>query len=143
MTFRLIFISVFLGSTLIITALIFNAKRPAQETKQPKAEFVRSTGKCAACHRKETSAVVHQFERSRHAVEGINYLDCHGNRSKRITGSQSPNILLRKTVVSVIRPNMNSFSGAVTPHLLGRQLWGHKGLLMSRLRMPKPIIKVQ
>ena len=67
MTFKSIFISIFLGSVLIITALIFNAKRPAQETEQPKAEFVRSTGKCAQCHRKETSAVVHQFERSRHA----------------------------------------------------------------------------
>lgn len=77
-TFKSIFISIIIGSSLIIAALIFNAKRPAQETEQPKAEFVRSTGKCATCHRKETSAVVHQFERSRHAAKGINCLDCHG-----------------------------------------------------------------
>ena len=77
MAFKSVFIAVFLGSALIIAALIFNARRPAHETEQPKAEFVRSTGKCAACHRKETSAVVHQFERSRHAKEGINCLDCH------------------------------------------------------------------
>ncbi len=77
-TFKSVFIAIFIGSSLIIAALIFNAKRPAQETEQPKAEFVRSTGKCATCHRKETSAVVHQFERSRHAVQGITCLDCHG-----------------------------------------------------------------
>ena len=77
MTFKSVFIAIFIGSSLIIAALIFNAKRPAQETEQPKAEFVRSTGKCATCHRKETSAVVHQFERSRHAAKGINCLDCH------------------------------------------------------------------
>ena len=76
--FKSVFIAVFLGSALIIAALIFNAKRPTQETEQPKAEFVRSTGKCATCHRKETSAVVHQFERSLHAAKGINCLDCHG-----------------------------------------------------------------
>ena len=77
-TFKSVFIAIFIGSSLIIAALIFNAKRPAQETEQPKVEFVRSTGKCATCHRKETSAVVHQFERSRHAAKGINCLDCHG-----------------------------------------------------------------
>lgn len=77
-TFKSVFIAIFIGSSLIIAALIFNAKRPAQETEQPKAEFVRSTGKCATCHRKETSAVVHQFERSLHAAKGINCLDCHG-----------------------------------------------------------------
>lgn len=77
-TFKSVFISIIIGSSLIIAALIFNAKRPAQETEQPKAEFVRSTGKCATCHRKETSAVVHQFERSLHAAKGINCLDCHG-----------------------------------------------------------------
>ena len=77
MSFKSIFISVFLGTALIVAALIFNAKRPLQETEQPKAEFVRATGKCATCHRKETSAVVHQFERSRHAKKGVNCLDCH------------------------------------------------------------------
>ena len=77
MSFKSIFISVFLGTALIVAALIFNAKRPVHETEQPKAEFVRATGKCATCHRRETSAVVHQFERSRHAEKGVNCLDCH------------------------------------------------------------------
>ena len=77
MSFRLIFIAVVLGTALIAAAMIFNAKRPAHETEQPKAEFVRATGKCATCHRRETAAVVHQFERSRHAKKGVNCLDCH------------------------------------------------------------------
>ena len=72
MTFRAIFISVVLGAILIVGGVMFNAKRPAHETEQPKAEFVRATGKCATCHRRETAAVVHQFERSRHAKRGVN-----------------------------------------------------------------------
>ena len=64
MMFKSIFISVFLGTALIVAALIFNAKRPAQETEQPKAEFVRATGKCAECHRKETSAPLQQYIKS-------------------------------------------------------------------------------
>ena len=77
MSFRSVFISVFLGTSLIVAAIILNAKRPLRDTAQPSLEFVRSTGKCAECHRKETSAVVHQFERSRHAAEGVTCLDCH------------------------------------------------------------------
>ena len=38
---------------------------------------MRATGKCATCHRRETSAVVHQFERSEHAKHGVSCLDCH------------------------------------------------------------------
>ena len=36
MTFKSVFISIFLGTCLIIAALVFNTKRPAQETAQPK-----------------------------------------------------------------------------------------------------------
>ncbi|MCZ6676937.1 MAG: multiheme c-type cytochrome [Candidatus Poribacteria bacterium] len=75
--FKSVFISVFIGTALIVAAFIINAKRPAKETAQPGAEFVRATGKCAECHRKETSAVVHQFQRSRHAAKWVNCLDCH------------------------------------------------------------------
>lgn len=77
MTFRAIFISVVVGAAFIVGAVLFNTRRPAHETEQPKAEFVRATGKCATCHRRETSAVVHQFERSRHANSGVTCLDCH------------------------------------------------------------------
>lgn len=71
------FIAVFLGTCLIVVALIFNANRPATDTNQPSPDFVRATGKCATCHRRETSAVVHQFERSEHAKHGVSCLDCH------------------------------------------------------------------
>lgn len=77
MSFKSIFISVFLGTVLIIIALIFNAKRPETDTHQPSPDFIRATGKCAACHRRETAAVVHQFERSEHAKQGLSCLDCH------------------------------------------------------------------
>ena len=60
MSFKSIFISVFLGTALIVTALIFNAKRPSTETSQPSPDFVRATGKCATCHRRETSSIIHQ-----------------------------------------------------------------------------------
>lgn len=77
MSFKSIFISVFLGSSLIVVALIFNAKRPTTETSQPSPDFVRATGKCAACHRRETAAIIHQFERSEHAKQDVTCLDCH------------------------------------------------------------------
>lgn len=77
MSFKSIFISVFLGSSLIVVALIFNAKRPPTETSQPSPDFVRATGKCAACHRRETAAIIHQFERSEHAKQDVTCLDCH------------------------------------------------------------------
>ena len=77
MSFKSVFISVFLGTSLIVVALIFNANRPTTGTSQPSPDFVRATGKCATCHRRETSAVVHQFERSEHAKHGVSCLDCH------------------------------------------------------------------
>ena len=77
MSFKSVFIAVFLGTSLIVIALIFNPNRPATDTNQPSPDFVRATGKCATCHRRETSAVVHQFERSEHAQQGVSCLDCH------------------------------------------------------------------
>lgn len=77
MSFRSIFIAVFLGTALIAAALIVNSRRPAVETEQPSAALVRATGKCAECHRRETEAMVVEYERSRHAAKGVNCLDCH------------------------------------------------------------------
>ena len=77
MSFKSIFISVLLAATLIVIVLIFNANRPEIETAQPSPDFVRATGKCATCHRRETSAIIHQFERSEHAKNGVSCLDCH------------------------------------------------------------------
>jgi hypothetical protein len=79
MSFRGVFIAVFLGTALIVSAFLINARRPRVEVVQPSAALVRATGKCAECHRHETSAVVHEFEMSRHSAEGVNCLHCHGN----------------------------------------------------------------
>ncbi len=77
MSFRGVFITIFLGTAMIVAAFMLNARRPASVTAQPTAAFVRATGKCAECHRQETSAVVHEFEMSRHSAAGVNCLDCH------------------------------------------------------------------
>src|SRR5262245_6527703 len=77
MSFRGVFIAVFVGTALLVAAFAINARRPRVETAQPTAAQVRATGKCAECHRNETAAVVHEFELSRHSAAGITCLDCH------------------------------------------------------------------
>ena len=76
-SFRNVFIAVFLGTAILVAALLVNARRPASERNQPSGALVEATGKCAECHRRETSAVVHEFEMSQHAVKGVTCLDCH------------------------------------------------------------------
>ena len=77
MRFQAVFIAVTISFGLVAAAWMLNSRRPAEQTAQPSADFVRATGKCASCHRHETSAVVHQFESSVHAAQGVNCLDCH------------------------------------------------------------------
>ncbi|MFT7679884.1 MAG: hydroxylamine dehydrogenase [Planctomycetota bacterium] len=77
MRFQPIFVAVTISTALIVTALLTNSKRPAGETSQPTASHVTAQGKCAACHRNVASAVVHEFEMSAHAAQGVSCLDCH------------------------------------------------------------------
>ena len=77
MSFRSVFIAVFLGSALILGAFLVHRARPERELAQPTGAHVRATGKCAECHRRETAAVVHQFEMSAHSSAGVTCLDCH------------------------------------------------------------------
>jgi hypothetical protein len=79
-TFAAVFIAVFIGTALIITAIILHNARPAGQVQQPSAQMVKATGKCASCHRQETTAMVHQFEKSEHAKQGVTCLDCHQPR---------------------------------------------------------------
>jgi hypothetical protein len=79
MSFRGVFITVFLGTALIVAAFMLNARRPRSDIGYPSGALVRATGKCAECHRRETSAVVHEFEMSRHSASGVNCLECHRN----------------------------------------------------------------
>src|SRR5262249_27873252 len=76
--FRSVFLAVFIGTALIVAALLINARRPIGERNAPSPVLVEATGKCAECHRRETSAIIAQFERSRHAQKGVNCLECHG-----------------------------------------------------------------
>jgi hypothetical protein len=75
MSFRGVFIAIFLGTALVVAAFMVNARRPGSDLMQPTAALVRATGKCAECHRQETSAVVHELELSRHNAAGVNCLD--------------------------------------------------------------------
>jgi hypothetical protein len=77
MSFKYVFAAVAIGTALVVAAILVNARRPRVEREQPTSALVEATGKCAECHRRETSAIVDQFERSQHAVKGVNCLDCH------------------------------------------------------------------
>jgi hydroxylamine dehydrogenase len=77
MSFRPVFMAVVIAFALIVSAFLVNRARPAVETGQPSAEFVRATGKCAECHTQQQYSVVHEYEISAHARKGINCLDCH------------------------------------------------------------------
>lgn len=83
MSFRAVFTSVVIATALIVGAFILNSYRPAYDTMQPTASFVRASGKCAECHRRETAAVVHEFELSVHAQAGVNCLDCHAPQANQ------------------------------------------------------------
>lgn len=76
-SFRGVFVAIVLGAALIVAAFMINARRPRVEVVQPSAALVKATGKCAECHRKETSAVVHEYEMSRHSAAKVNCLHCH------------------------------------------------------------------
>jgi hypothetical protein len=77
MSFRSVFIAIFIGTALIVAALVVNARRPAVEVQQPTAQLVEASGKCAECHARETSAIVIEYRRSHHARQGVTCLDCH------------------------------------------------------------------
>lgn len=77
MSFRGVFVAVFLGTAMVVGAFLLNSRRPERDTRQPSVAFVRATGKCADCHRHETAAVVHEFEMSRHSAAGVTCLHCH------------------------------------------------------------------
>ena len=67
MSFRGVFVAVVIAAALVVSAFLVNSRRPAVEVIQPTAALARAVGKCAECHRQETSAVVHEFEMSAHA----------------------------------------------------------------------------
>ena len=77
MSFRSVFIAIVIGFALIVSAFLVNRARPRVETDQPTAAFVRASGKCAECHTQQQYSIVHEYEMSVHAQQGVNCLDCH------------------------------------------------------------------
>ncbi|HEY2471877.1 MAG TPA: multiheme c-type cytochrome [Terracidiphilus sp.] len=77
MSFRSVFVAVVISFALIASAFLINRARPAVETAQPTADFVRASGKCAECHARLQYSVVHEYEMSAHARKSVNCLDCH------------------------------------------------------------------
>ncbi len=77
MQFKSVFIAVFLGTALLVAAIIVNSQRPERDSNRSSAAHVRATGKCAECHRANTPGVVHEYEGSAHASAGITCLECH------------------------------------------------------------------
>lgn len=76
-SFRGVFVAVVLGTAMVVAAFLVHERRPAREVDQPTPALVRASGKCAECHRRETSSVVHEYERSHHASANVNCLECH------------------------------------------------------------------
>jgi len=90
MSFRAVFIAVSIAFALVLVAFLINRARPSVETEQPRADFVRASGKCAECHVRTQYSIVHEYEMSKHAQKGINCLDCHqpaaGQKGKEHNG---------------------------------------------------------
>ena len=77
MSFRGVFIALVLSTGMIVSAFMLQSARPRNEVARASAALVKATGKCADCHRHETSAVVHEYDMSTHNRVGVNCLDCH------------------------------------------------------------------
>lgn len=76
MAFEKVFISIFMGTALIVGAMVLNGIRPdvgPDDWRVRGPQCVRATGKCAECHSSETPAIVHMFETSLcdHAQNGF------------------------------------------------------------------------
>jgi hydroxylamine dehydrogenase len=90
MSFRSVFIAISISFALVLAAFLINRARPRVETEQPRADYVRASGKCAECHARTQYSIVHEYEMSKHAQKGINCLDCHqpadGQKGKEHNG---------------------------------------------------------
>ncbi len=77
MTFKNVFISIIFATAMVVAAFLIQRERPEGDVGQPGPEYVRATGKCALCHRQETSAIVHQYAMSKHARQNVTCFECH------------------------------------------------------------------
>ena len=90
MSFRAVFIALVIAFGLVLGGMLINSRRPEAETRQPTADLIKASGKCAECHANQQYSVVHEYELSKHAAKGISCLDCHqpqlGQRKKEHNG---------------------------------------------------------
>ena len=77
MNFHAVFIAITIATAMILLAYLVNSRGPRVVVDQPRAAFVRASGKCAECHWNTQYSIVHEFEMSAHGKKGINSLDCH------------------------------------------------------------------
>jgi hypothetical protein len=142
-SFQNIFLAVVIAAALIVTAFVINSRRPRVETEQPSAASVRATGKCAECHSRETAAIVHEFEMSRHAKVGVNCLDCHqagpGQQQVNHRGFVIAKNLTLRIVRVAMRRSTGSFSAVGMRRRRGRRFRGRVGLRRSRSAMRSSI----
>ena len=83
MSFRAVFIALVVGFGLVLGGFLINSRRPGVETNQPGPTYVRATGKCAECHTRQQHSIVHEYELSVHARQGVSCLDCHQPAAKQ------------------------------------------------------------
>jgi len=65
-SFTGVFIAVVIAAAIVVAAFILNSRRPRVEVEQPSPANIRASGKCAECHSRETPAIVHEYEMSKH-----------------------------------------------------------------------------
>jgi len=75
MFFRSVFLALAIAFAVILGAFLIRA-RPCIETDQPNADFVKAAGKCAECRSRQQYSIVHKYEMSKHAGQGVSWLDC-------------------------------------------------------------------
>ena len=75
MSFRSVFVALTIAFALILGAFLIERARPRIETDQRNADFVKATGKCAECHSRQQYSIVHEYEMSKHASQGVSCLD--------------------------------------------------------------------
>jgi hydroxylamine dehydrogenase len=76
-SFRAVFVAVVIATALVVAAFAVQSYRPRPQVEQPTSALVRASGACAGCHSRLQYSVVHEYEMSVHAHEGVNCLQCH------------------------------------------------------------------
>jgi hydroxylamine dehydrogenase len=69
-----------------VPLFLFSTSGDGQSVKSVAGRGSDSTEQCAACHRHRNPALVKEWERSRHAQNGVGCVECHGVDGSNISG---------------------------------------------------------